>query len=165
MATAASGSPRPTPRRRIAASWPASDSRPRSSPRFADAASDVVLWRPAPRPPPGRPPSNEGRRDPIDAVRERPPSPARSAAPRMSAEWGQLDRLTDLAATLAGAWGARARASTTLGQERAMLRLFGVHGLDTAGRPLAGEVVDRFVGGDSTRLGAGIAVPFAMALL
>ncbi|MFL5680557.1 MAG: lysine 5,6-aminomutase subunit alpha TIM-barrel domain-containing protein [Chloroflexota bacterium] len=83
----------------------------------------------------------------------------------MSAEWGPLDRLTDLASTLAGAWGARARASTTLGQERAMLRLFGVHGLDSGGRPLAGEVVDRFVGGDQSRLGAGIALPFAMALL
>ena len=34
---------------------------------------------------------------------------------------------------LAGAWGARARASTTIGQERAILRLFGVTGLDARG--------------------------------
>lgn len=46
-----------------------------------------------------------------------------------------------------------------------MLRLFGVQGLDSHGRPLAGEVVDRYVGRDPTRLASGIALPFAMALL
>jgi D-lysine 5,6-aminomutase alpha subunit-like protein len=81
------------------------------------------------------------------------------------ADWGPLDRLADLAQTLAGAWGGRARASTTVGQERAILRLFGVHGLDAAGRPLAGEVADRYIGHDRSRLGSGIALPFAMALL
>ena len=54
---------------------------------------------------------------------------------------GDLDRLVGTAERLAGAWGARARASTTLGQERAMLRLFGVTGLDRSGRPLAGAAV------------------------
>jgi hypothetical protein len=34
-----------------------------------------------------------------------------------------------------------------------------------AGRPLAGEVVDRYIGGDLTRLASGITLPFAMALL
>ena len=82
-----------------------------------------------------------------------------------TSDWGRLDRLTDLAGTLAGAWGGRARASTTIGQERAVLRLFGVHGLDADGRPLAGEVVDRYIGRDPGRLAAGIALPFAMALL
>src|SRR4051794_1974809 len=80
-------------------------------------------------------------------------------------DWGPLDRLADLADTLAGAWGGRARSSTTVGQERAILRLFGVHGLDNAGRPLAGEVADRYIGHDRARLGSGIALPFAMALL
>jgi hypothetical protein len=76
-----------------------------------------------------------------------------------------LDRLLDRATTLAGAWGARARASTTLGQERAMLRLFGVHGLDRSGRPLAGAAVDRWLASDRGGLGGGIALPFAMALV
>ena len=47
--------------------------------------------------------------------------------------------------------GARARASTTVGQERAILRLFGVSGLDAAGRPLAGADVDRWLAGDPRR--------------
>ena len=51
-----------------------------------------------------------------------------------------------------------------VGQERAILRLFGVTGLDRAGRPLAAEVVDRYVGPDPRRLGGGIALPFAMAM-
>jgi hypothetical protein len=75
-----------------------------------------------------------------------------------------LDKLADRAETLAGAWGARARASTTLGQERALLRLFGVSGLDRSGRPLAGAAVDRWLGGARDGLGGGIALPFAMAL-
>ncbi len=76
-----------------------------------------------------------------------------------------LDRLAERAATLAGAWGARARASTTLGQERATLRLFGVSGLDASGRPLAGAAVDRWLSSARDGLGGGIALPFAMALL
>ncbi len=76
-----------------------------------------------------------------------------------------IDRLADRAETLAGAWGARARASTTLGQERALLRLFGVTGLDRSGRPLAGAAVDRWLASAQDGLGSGIALPFAMALL
>ena len=60
--------------------------------------------------------------------------------------------------------GTSAAASTTIGQERAILRLFGVSGLDRGGRPLAAEVVDRYLGPDPRRLGGGIALPFAMAL-
>jgi hypothetical protein len=75
-----------------------------------------------------------------------------------------LDKLADRAETLAGAWGARARASTTLGQERALLRLFGVSGLDRSGRPLAGSAVDRWLAGARDGLGGGIALPFTMAL-
>lgn len=80
-------------------------------------------------------------------------------------EWGPLDRLLDRADAIAGAWSARARASTTTGQERAILRLFGVSGLDSAGRPLAGTTVERWLAGDARGLGGGITLPFAMALL
>jgi hypothetical protein len=83
----------------------------------------------------------------------------------MTADWGPLDRLVARAEALAGAWGARARASTTIGQERAILRLFGVTGLDGAGRPLAGATIDRWLASDPTNLGSGIALPFAMGLL
>ena len=83
----------------------------------------------------------------------------------MTAEWGTLDRLQAQAEALAGAWGARARASTTVGQERALLRLFGVSGLDVSGRPLAGATIDRWLAGDPRGLSTGIALPFAMALL
>ena len=79
--------------------------------------------------------------------------------------FGPLDRLAERAETLAGSWGARARASTTAGQERAILRLFGVTGLDRAGRPLAGAAVDRWLSTSVDGLGGGIALPFAMALL
>lgn len=83
----------------------------------------------------------------------------------MTLDAAALDRLRSLAASLAGTWGARAALSTTAGRERAMLRLFGVHGLDRHGRPLAGEVVDRYVRGSAERLAAGVALPFAMALV
>ena len=83
----------------------------------------------------------------------------------MTADWGPLDTLMARAEALAGAWGARARASTTIGQERAILRLFGVSGLDATGRPLAGATIDRWLAGDPHGLGTGIALPFAMALL
>ncbi len=83
----------------------------------------------------------------------------------MMNDWGPIDRLVARADALAGAWGARARASTTIGQERAILRLFGVTGLDAAGRPLAGAAVDRWLAGEPRGLSSGITLPFAMALL
>jgi hypothetical protein len=76
-----------------------------------------------------------------------------------------LDRVLRLAGDLAGAWSARARASTTLARERAILRLFGVSGLDRSEASLASAVVERAVGNDPARLGRGIALPFAVALL
>jgi hypothetical protein len=84
---------------------------------------------------------------------------------REPSPFGPLDRLAERAELLAGAWGARARSSTTVGQERAMLRLFGVSGLDRSGRPLAGAAVDRWLAGTREGLGGGVALPFAMALL
>ena len=83
----------------------------------------------------------------------------------MTADWGPTEALLARVETLAGAWNARARTSTTAGQERALLRLFGVSGLDRMGRPLAGEVVDRYLSGGPGRLAGGVALPFAVALL
>jgi hypothetical protein len=82
-----------------------------------------------------------------------------------SGDLGPIDRAFERADTLAGAWSARARVTTTIGQERAILRLFGVHGLDRSGRPLAGAAVDRWLAGAREGLGGGVALPFAMALL
>jgi len=78
---------------------------------------------------------------------------------------GPLDRLAERAETLAGAWAARARASTTVGRERALLRMFGVGGLDAADRPLAWAAVDRYMAGGRGRLAGGILLPFAMGLV
>ena len=64
---------------------------------------------------------------------------------------GPIDRLVELAETLAGAWGARARLCTTVGQERALLRMFGVTGLDARVGRSPAEVVDRYVGGRPRR--------------
>ena len=82
----------------------------------------------------------------------------------MAGDLGPLDRLADRAETLAGAWAARARSSTTVGRERALHRLFGVAGLDSAGRPLAWAAVDRYLADGPGRLSGGIVLPFAMAL-
>jgi hypothetical protein len=82
----------------------------------------------------------------------------------MTTDLGPLDRLAERAETLAGAWAARARASTTVGRERALLRMLGVSGLDAAGRPLAWSVIDRYLAGGRDRLGGGILLPFSMAL-
>jgi hypothetical protein len=79
--------------------------------------------------------------------------------------YGPIDKLAERADTLAGAWAARARTSTTIGRERAVLRLFGVGGLDAAGRPLAWAAVDRYLGGGRGRLGGGVVLPFAMGLV
>jgi hypothetical protein len=73
--------------------------------------------------------------------------------------------LLDRAESLAVAWGVPATAATSVGQERALLRLFGVAGLDRAGRPLAGEVVDRYLAPDPSRLAGGIGLPFTMGLV
>ena len=82
----------------------------------------------------------------------------------VSGSLGPIDRLADLVDTLAGAWAPRAASTTTTGQERAILRLFGIRGLGRGGRPLAWEVVDRYAGQHPGRLGGGVGLPFAMAL-
>jgi hypothetical protein len=75
-----------------------------------------------------------------------------------------LDRLAARATALAASWGATARGTTTIGQERAVLRMYGVSGVDRAGHPLAAEVVDRYLGPDPRRLAGGVALPFAIAM-
>ena len=75
----------------------------------------------------------------------------------------RLAALAEHADALAASLGAPAAGSTSIGQERAILRMFGVTGIDRAGRPLAAEVVDRYVSPDRARLSGGIALPFAMA--
>ncbi len=83
----------------------------------------------------------------------------------MTSDLGPIDGLLARAESLAGTLGAAARASTSLGQERAILRLFGVSGLDRDGRPLAGAVVDRWMRGSREGLGSGVTLPFSMGLL
>src|SRR5690349_6943509 len=75
-----------------------------------------------------------------------------------------FEELRTRATDIASAWGATAALFTSVGQERAILRLFGVAGVDRGGRPLAAEVVSRYLGPDPRRLGGGIALPFAMAM-
>ena len=70
-------------------------------------------------------------------------------------------RAVDLAARLAGPAGR----SATIAQERAMLRMLGVDGLDRRGRPLAASLVERYCGSDPGRLARGSILPFVVALL
>ena len=83
---------------------------------------------------------------------------------QLPGEQSSLEDLRSRATAIASAWGATAATFTTIGQERAILRLFGVAGVDKAGRPLAAEVVDRYLAPDPTRLGGGIALPFAIGM-
>lgn len=83
----------------------------------------------------------------------------------MKGPLADVEGLRQLAEPLAAAWSARATGLTTAGRERATLRAFGVGGLDRAGRPLAGAVVDRWLKAGHDGLGGGIALPFAMAAL
>lgn len=76
-----------------------------------------------------------------------------------------LDRLAAFADDVAADWAALGRARTTAGCERAVLRLFGVDGLDRAGTPLAWSVVERYSGRSQEHLADGIALPFAIGLL
>ena len=75
-----------------------------------------------------------------------------------------LEGLRERATAIASSWGAAAAARTTVGQERAILRMFGVGGLDRDGHPLASTIVDRYLAMDRRRLAGGIALPFTMAM-
>jgi hypothetical protein len=74
---------------------------------------------------------------------------------------GIRGRAADLAARLSQAAGR----SATIAQERAILRMLGVDGLDRAGHPLAASLVERYCGSDRGRLARGVLLPFAVALL
>jgi hypothetical protein len=76
---------------------------------------------------------------------------------------GRAHEVRERAASLAAPIDAAARAATTVACERAMLRLFGVAGIDQVGHPLALEVIERFATLGPARLGGGIALPFAAA--
>lgn len=77
----------------------------------------------------------------------------------------EVDAVRARAAEVAARLARSARTLRTLGRERAVLRLLGVGGIDREGRPLAAEVVDRYVAGHPDRLATGVALPFAMALV
>ncbi len=82
----------------------------------------------------------------------------------MSASLGrQAESIRRAAADLAKGMSAGARDSATAAQERAILRMIGVDGLDRAGRPLAAATVERFCGSDSGRLADGVLLPLALA--
>ncbi|MFI5255233.1 MAG: lysine 5,6-aminomutase subunit alpha TIM-barrel domain-containing protein [Candidatus Limnocylindrales bacterium] len=83
-----------------------------------------------------------------------------SRAPDLAA---QARDLRAAAAALAASLHAVARTQTTPACDRAVLRLFGVAGLDRAGRPLAAEVVDRFGAGGPAGPWGDIGLPFAVA--
>ena len=87
-----------------------------------------------------------------------------AARTRAGARQG-LAGLRELADELGAGWAKAAETKTTAGRERSVLRLFGVDGLDRDGRPLAAEVVDRYLSAGKDRLTSGIALPFAVALL
>ena len=70
-------------------------------------------------------------------------------------------RAADLAARLSGA----ASRSATIAQERAVLRMLGVDGLDKAGHPLAATLAERYCGSDPDRLARGVLLPFVVAMI
>jgi len=77
----------------------------------------------------------------------------------------RIDAVRARAESLAAELAAPAEASTTVGVERATLRLLGVQGLDRAGVPLASSVVERAIGEDPARLARGILLPFVAAVV
>ncbi len=77
----------------------------------------------------------------------------------------QAELVRRRAADLAGELSRSARRTATIAQERAVLRMLGVNGLDRAGRPLAASIAERYCGSDRRRLARGVILPFAAALL
>jgi hypothetical protein len=77
----------------------------------------------------------------------------------------EAEQLRRCAADLAGGLSRTAGRSATIAQERAVLRLLGVDGLDRDGRPLAASLAERYCGSDAGRLARGVILPFAVALL
>jgi hypothetical protein len=77
----------------------------------------------------------------------------------------RVERVRTRAADLAAGFSVNARRSATIAQERAVLRMLGVDGLDRAGRPLAATLAERYCGSDAGRLARGVLLPFVVAML
>jgi beta-lysine 5,6-aminomutase alpha subunit len=77
----------------------------------------------------------------------------------------QAELVRRRAADLAGELSRSARRTATIAQERAVLRMLGVDGLDRAGRPLAASLAERYCGSDAGRLARGVILPFVVAML
>lgn len=75
------------------------------------------------------------------------------------------ERVRRQAADLAVQLSRVAGRSATIAQERAVLRMLGVDGLDRSGRPLAASLAERYCGSSSERLARGVLLPFAVAML
>ena len=77
----------------------------------------------------------------------------------------QAEQVRRRAADLAAGLSRTARRSATIAQERAVLRMLGVDGLDRAGHPLATTLAERYCGSDRDRLARGVLLPFVVAML
>ena len=78
---------------------------------------------------------------------------------------GELEEIRRRASDLAATLSKTARRSATIAQERAVLRMLDIDGLDRSGRPLAAALADAYCGSQPARLARGILLPFAVALL
>jgi hypothetical protein len=78
---------------------------------------------------------------------------------------GQAEELRRRAADLAAGLARTASRSATIAQERAVLRMLGVDGLDRSGRPLAASLAERYCGSDPARLARGVLLPFVVSMI
>jgi hypothetical protein len=78
---------------------------------------------------------------------------------------GQAEGIRRRAADLAAGFSGIARRTSTIAQERAVLRMLGVDGLDRDGNPLAAALADRYCGSDRRRLARGVLLPFVVAMM
>jgi hypothetical protein len=78
---------------------------------------------------------------------------------------GRAEQVRRHAADLAGELSRAARRTATIAQERAVLRMLGVDGLDRTGRPLAAALAEGYCGSDPGRLARGVLLPFVVAML
>jgi hypothetical protein len=77
----------------------------------------------------------------------------------------QAEEIRRRAADLAAGLSSAASRSATIAQERAVLRMLGVDGLDNAGRPLAATLAERYSGSGPDRLARGVLLPFVVAMI
>jgi hypothetical protein len=77
----------------------------------------------------------------------------------------QAEEVRRRAADLAAGLSRVAMRSATIAQERAVLRMLGVDGLDRAEHPLAASLAERYCGSDPSRLARGVILPFVVAMI